>query len=632
MISNLILALELNVLCLLCVFLLWGNSTIRFIFRRSFFVLIAFNIALFLTFTLTDFSYQAFIQSASNSFERVENWYQFAVPLLFIFTVALLILLYQHLNLLFEHRNRHYIFICIGLLIIAVGLWLPFGLDIIGEKDTWVVKHFFVNGKWIDDSASKANELFTRVSTVLTTTVAHFIDPDGFRGYTILQVIFVWLKGLVVFGILKKLNVRDYLALMIAILFMVYPTAQPIISIRNFVIFSAIVLILLSVYTFLRYIESPTKINFLVFCIIMFVAITSNEYAFLHVICFPFLLTYHTNTRSRWIKLSAIWYLIPIWYILHYYSVLRFGTETPYGVDYLQGEGDLLAPLLDVVRFGFHSLYVLFIDGWRLALLPLNLTFAIMSIVITTVVILSIRHLLKRSQPDKSANFPIVQWLVISLAIIFLASTLFALTKQDAFEWRVHAIGSLGASIFLGAVVVWIGNLFRPQHRNIVMLTVFASFFLLAYHSALVQNQLDYQTQQYQRNFLKLPASLEDANSDGTWIYIFDMSDEELSNALQLFTKSRYRTSGINIFLRNGKVSSSFLCSPSTTIKNSTCRAIQDGIRLQDLNYTVRYDDMVLLFIEPDGQTRLLEEFPYDYWNVDFSVQTYEPYQYIELE
>jgi len=632
MIANLILILQLNMILVVLLFMGWYDYRQRIHLRRIAIIGVLLNTLFVALLVATDFSYKTFIQNISSVFDHVENWYRFALPVLCLYGFSIICLVYKHRDIVLIPRYRKYLVISGIFAIIASSFWIPFGLEILGYTDTWMIKHFLAEGSWVSNNASKSAEMFTRLSAILTSTIAHILTPHHFAGYNIGFIVLLFLKGTLLFGILKHFKLSDTLAVMIALLYMIYPTNTSSMSLRNFAVLSAVVMFLFSTYAFLHYSNHPTRINLFIFFVFMFVSITSNEYAFLHVLAFPILLFFYQHQSWRiHLKLASRWYVFPIWYITHY-AVVTIATTSAYGTQFLSEDSSVSTKAVELVELSIHSFNALLVTNWigsfsRMTAQHIPLIGLVILIVVGLLIFVTHKD---KEQDNIRKQIAVI---VVGLIIILLASTIFILTKQKDFDWRVYAIGAGGASMTVIAFLHLVINRNMPQKiTNYIMSGLFVILFTLSYQSALNNLQQFYELSQPKKNMMQFANNLSSVSEDGIWIYLTDMSDDEIREVMERFTSPAYRVAGINIALENSRISNSYLCKLETDISHALCNATESGIYVPNWNTTIAYHEIVFLWVEDDGTTTLIEDFPYDYWNVNFPVESYTPHNHIAFK
>lgn len=632
MVSNLIFIAQLNIIFSMIMLFFWNRPLIQIPKHQAMTAFIGFNIVVGSLILITGYSYADTLQNIYAIFDTSDKWYRFAIPALCVFLVTLVIAVYQHLQLLKSPENRKYLWVIGIFLIVTIGIWLPFSLELLPQLDNWGLKHFLVEGYWGEGDLSKAKEVATRVSLMLTTTLGHLIDQQGYFGSNIIYVVFIFLKGLLVYGILRKFKIVDHIGLMVALIFMIYPSTEPVMSLRNFTVLSGILMFLASIYYYLRYEESPTRTNLFIFYVFMFVSVTSHEYALLHILAFPLLIFFRTRLWNQRISLSLIWSLIPVLYVLYYGSTALFAQGTPYGVGYVDdhSQTNLFQYVLEIFSYDAYSYGYLLPYAWKVALSFVTTEFIVLTFAVTGIVVTGIYFAIKQIQsvtpPNKGNNR---QLMILGFIILGLAGTIFAATKRWDFEWRIYSVGSLGAAIMLVVMVEWIAGRLSRQHRQHVTIGIFAVLFFIAYASTLTNHQLEQTASRHKENLIALASSLEESNPDSTWIYLYDMSEEEYSKLFPILNAERYIRAAFNIVIKNGMIGQNFYC--GREVIGSKCTPTADGldINFEDVRASLSYEDIVFIWIDEDGTTTLVDDFPDEYLGVENTITSYNPNQHI---
>jgi hypothetical protein len=628
---SIIIAIVLLNLMMLTVFMIiWNQIEQRFPIKSFLTVCSIYNASIIIIWLITDFSLSELMSQWTNVFNTsLEHWYIYSISFLIIFAITVIPYISGQFKQLSYLENRQYLVVGMIFVLIAFGIWLPFGFNSAGHFEIWTIKRYLMFGP----PDHIASEMVTRLSARIPHTVAHLINPYGFDGHHILHFISFVGKGVFLFAILKKFNVENLLAFSIAIIFMIYPSGTEVMSVRSHAHIVRVSMFLLAVYSFLTYVIEPGRLKLLSFLVAMYFTITSVEYVIFLILPFPILLFYFEKRLThRFYNLSIIWYTIPSMYICYYYIISRF--TKVYGSQFLKYDSlldELVASLLAIAR----GTYILLFEGWVITF-PSSVSFSylVIAVGITTLVFVAGFQLIRNRDASGFVNYRIniLTGIVVILGSIALFSIIPEYRESD---WRIHTYGSLGASIITVSVLRQITNqISNKSSGQLVFLCLVSIFFGLAYNHAIHQYEYYWNSAQTKVNFLEFTRYYESVSSEPTWVFMTELTEDELKGKLEHFSNEWLRNAALEVSNRSKAISkNTYFCYMAL----GNCQFDAIGLRYKaNLNsiapdILVPYDQIVLFEIKPDLTARLLETLPENIKQLPNAEELYQPLSYFSL-
>lgn len=628
---NLVLLALINLFGLGIFFIVWNQISTRLPLKRVVLVIAFLDIGIVLFALLTGVSAEQLILYWTQLYEQsLTIVYIVSFLILILFIAVVTPFLYQEFKALkaHKHRNRYLLFV-VSTFFITLLMWMLVGFDSFGQWETWLHKYFLIFGP----PHQFVSEVINRLSVFVLPTVFHTIDPNTFIAYNLAHFIFTWFKALTCFAVLKQFELSDLKAFGITAVFWFYPTLTEAISLRNIMILISVVLFLFAIYTFISYVKKPTRFRLLVFFVVMFCSVTFNEYYFVHIIFFPILLFYFERRISaKLFNFTVIWYILPIAYVGYFYLIAN-------SIDTYGEHIGLSTDLTYTIDLVIGSIERLLITNWGIAITtPIDSLLLVVITVIGTLIVAGISlYFISAYQTRESSP---IKWditqIAIGIAIIACATIIFGLFVRRRPEWRIHSIGSLGASLVIVNFLSLIVYRIRTKYTQHIFVIGIAVFFGLAFHQTIHRQQYHQDIAQNKQDFLAFATNYNAISEESVWVFFTYLSEEELIEKLDYFFvnhPSQIAVPAINVANPNININKMFFCSIPFTeeCKFHTNKMRFKGIRYFSPEELYRYEEMVFFMIEEDLSVHLLETIPDEPWQLSYAAEKYSPFDHVQF-
>ena len=255
---------------------------------------------------------------------------------------------------------------------LVLMLYLPFGFDSAGHWEEWALWDYAESS-----SAGFRKEFPTRFLLMLPISPAILTDIDSFIGLHLVQFALLTLQPTLVFGILRKLNLRVLYAFLIAALGFVYPANDLLLSPRFVINNASMFWLLLAAFCALDYLETPRRRTLLGVALALLFNVGSYEAGLAVIVALPFFLWLpRGNLGWRQLNLATLWVGAAVFKIG--YIALLLVTDRPiYRSNLLDSQSTQGASLSEQNLFAtFHEVLAqvyqqTFVEGWREAIAAL---------------------------------------------------------------------------------------------------------------------------------------------------------------------------------------------------------------------------------------------------------------------
>ena len=379
-----------------------------------------------------------------------------------------------------------------GLLALAALIYLPHGFHSVGNYESWTFR------AWVEGmfSWSVAHEVITRPFTTLPHFVGSLLSPASFAAYHALNLLFIWGKAALFYGILRRLGIAALFAWLLALLAMLYPVNSLLFTLRSLPIEMSAVGLMGALFLALDAGKSLNRLRLagiwagLAFCVY------ANEGGYVLILALPLLwLCRERGWRER--NLALCWLLVPAGKVA--YMLLLSANRRAFYYDNLfegfvtgaagGGIGNALPNLLAVYRYTF-------MDGWRESLDSLLGGAWTGAALAALAMAASVSWLLARG--GQQPQLPDARWLgkglPLGIALILPAVGVFIFIEQYGGDlWRMYYYVPEGAAIAVFCAAGWLCRALRPNLRVMALCALCLALTLPAFAHAIHKRGLDVQ-------------------------------------------------------------------------------------------------------------------------------------------
>jgi len=391
---------------------------------------------------------------------------------------------------------RRCLVVCVALIGLVFALWLPFGFQNRPIAEEWGYLARADRGLNVFDvEPDQALRPFTYVWFY----VAYAISPDTSIGLHILLIIFLALKGIIAYFLMRVLFPRNGIfAFAVALLFVIFPADRGIMNFRGLNIHATTGLYMIALYLLVLLWKGFRQTWVAVLCVlgmwlslILLLGIYESYYPLLFATPLLILLLERRISRKL-IALTTAWLVVPIPLFL---LVLRAVFVTRSTATYQASILDLSDPVQNILRSLFGAYRAHFFDGWKLALKQISAT-SWLAPLATGIGIASglLAYRLWRSFRENTERTvrvsfrPYLVMLTIGLVFIGLNFLPYTITSARFDTWRVFYLSGFGGALAVVAIF-WLVSSFARQHQKLTFSAMVALSVGVAFYSVLIQHK-----------------------------------------------------------------------------------------------------------------------------------------------
>lgn len=478
------------------------------------------------------------------------------------------------------------------LALLVILLWLPFGWEVGFTLDDWILFHQVDQGNAM--SAASATRLFAPIPFML----AYSLNPGHFSAINLFLALLLFVKGILCYAVLRRLNGAAPLAFAIAVLTILLPADRGVFYMGALTIQFALVSYLLAIYLLLAYWHRKRLSALLGMWIALLGSVGIYELVYPLIVVTPLiLLWFHHRIDRRFIRVALLWYVIPlvnaIWYV---FIVLNFPRAFAYQ-DSLSSHPsipEMLTSLLNIYRRHF-------IDSWWTGGSSLNSAYVLLSVT-TGALVFAVALVLARRDRFKAVPRLSIILIIAGLVIVGLGTALYLPTSLRDETLRTYYFSSVGAAVTLAAL------LWRITPRQLVFAALVGGLAGVAVLRLLDQHQRFYDTSERQQAALTELVRVLPAPAPSSGIVVVDETpDAAFSNLIYFPPYLEYMLPT----LYNDYSLEAELCLPGDFGygEQDRCRFTDDGMQIESWRtFTFVRSYGQLIFVRYDGTFSLVDD------------------------
>ncbi len=535
----------------------------------------------------------------------------------------------------------------IGMFLLALLLWLPFGFKATGLIEELGINELLDKGEqlFFVTPSSPMSFVRTRPLQMFTFALAYALDHDSYRFYNILMMLFLFGKMVVVYGLVQQfLPGKKLLAFVMGVLFALYPSDTGLFALRTIHIHCATLAYLIAVYLLIEFGKRQGRKGWMALIgaiIFLIFSLWQYQIALVAAVLTPFLLLYFTRPNRRFWIGTGIWYAAMVAVLLYALWANGQSTVTSY-------EGSLL-PLAQLNVDGFVLMlkalgvgYQRQVISWagifnKLPSLGLYGVYVLIGMVISA----GIGGYLIWRQRTEADNQPI-SWrrygLLLVGAIAWFAigvATYLPIPTHRFQDFRIYLLSILGSALVL-TLTLYLISLLMKRYRETVFVIFTLPFIGLALLNAFTQQQYYVDYSLIQQHILQQVVAQAPQIKPGTSVVILDSANAFKDDYIlyygvywQTILRYIYDDSNMVGIYCQGDGSGIFTSKNCQASKNELQVHLDNTTSLtldppRDL--TVPYDQMLLFTTEPGWRLKLLSA---EEAAATFNISGYDPQAHI---
>jgi hypothetical protein len=390
----------------------------------------------------------------------------------------------------------------IGMFLLILALWLPFGFKTTGLIEEWSMIRTIESGSqlFFVTPHSALGGARMRPLHAFVPATAHALDPNSFLFSNVFTFLIMFGKMVAVsWLVLQFLPGRRLLAFVAAVLFVVYPADTALFALRVMPAQSAVCSFLFAAYLFIRYVRRPARAGWLyltVAVVLLMFSLLTYQVALPLALLTPLatLAFVRASDRRLWIA-SAAWYLAIAVPLLYAVWALQQGGGTPYEMGLLNTQADAASsPFADVMS-AIGLAYRRQVTGWATAWRDLDhypqlraAALAGLAVFVSTAFWIARQDRLDTpGETISTRRYLIVAVVAAAIVLVGMAAFL-PVASHRRQEFRIYLLSMAGSAVVVALVLFWISRAVR-RYRDATLVTLAVPFVALGSTYALQNHQ-----------------------------------------------------------------------------------------------------------------------------------------------
>ncbi len=519
----------------------------------------------------------------------------------------------------------------IGMFILALLLWIPFGFKINGSYEEWILNDisetehppFFITPTWTTlalDSSRPLQMFFFAASYAL--------DPDSYLYYNIFQMLFFFGKMVVVYWlVLQFLPNHKLLAFIVGLLFIIYPADIGPFSLRTIHIHNAVLCYLLSVYLLIQFRKQSGSIRWMaLFGASLFLIVSLFQYkvALVAAVITPLSLLYFGRPNRDFLLGAGCWYATLVFVGLYTFWANSQSSMPTYEGSIISATtftADNFKGMFNALLWSSQRQF----SGWTHAFEKLSYVsqygpYLLSGLVVTVGVggyFLHQQHHEKRSLIIPRWRFSLLFMAGLLLFPIGMAVYL-PLPTYRFQEFRIYYLATLGSAVALGLGLYFISRLFA-RYQEITFLLLALPFVGFALLNAFQMHQKYVNFSLIQQSLLQQIVRQAPQIKPETFILIVDNTTYRGIYNPNIFAYNTVFPMAVHYIYKDRAIDAQYCPPEDSAVLATSCQFGTDALHIKNYLYysgvylgitddlTVPYDRLLLFTYEHDGQLKLLD-------------------------
>ncbi len=518
----------------------------------------------------------------------------------------------------------------IGMFVLALLLWLPFGFKTTGLYEEWIINDiseteqppFFIT----PTSVSLATDS-SRPLQMFFFAASYALDRNSHLFYNVFQMLFFFGKMVVTYWlVLQFLPGHKLLAFVAGLLYMIYPADIGPFTLRTIHIHSATLAFLLAVFLIIQFVKLTTYKRWLaLFGVSFFLMASFYQYkvALVAAMITPLILLYFTRPNRRFLLGTAVWYGTLAFVTLYsFWASSQASVRTYEGAMFAGASFTLqdFEKMLEALLLGYQRQ----ITGWSDIFAKFEFIFLYGPYLLVGLIVTAGVGSWLCYRQYREHNLATVSWQRYSL--LFVAGVLFfaigmavylPLPDYRFLDFRIYYLATFGSAIALAIGLYIITFVFRRYHQTVFLL--FALPFVgLALLNAFEMHQRYVNFSLEQQNLLQQTVAQAPQVKDKTVIIMIDNSfDKKIDNA-NIFAFATVLPMALRYVYENRTLDAQYCPDMGSAHLGTSCQFAADALHITNYHYysgvflktipnlTLTYDRLLLFTYDHYGQLKLL--------------------------
>ncbi|MBZ0292293.1 MAG: hypothetical protein K8L99_06965 [Anaerolineae bacterium] len=524
-----------------------------------------------------------------------------------------------------ERTSRIFLVACITICLVVGALWLPFGLQrTLPQFESWTIVYKMLRGE---------NPLFdftntTRPMVFAPFTLLFLLKPYALVAFNLAFITLFISKGLLLFGLLRRLLPdQPFLAFFSALLFIIYPADQAVMSFRATNVQTSLVPGLAAIYLLVVTWQHPRWWQWPLIWLLQLTTLLMYEVMYPLFLVSPLLLWWlDRHFSKRLFRVALQWWLIPAPLFLNVLMVLRAPSNNYLGdLIHQSAEQHLTSParLVEAII----RMYQRHLSEWSYAWEWLTSEYTVLTVVVGVIVALTSWWVIQHSRATLSWK-QLLLIILVGIVVMFLGYAPFLTGPTQLENWRVYLTSAIGAALIVAVVL----DILRKIPRLGTMLASVGSgvVVILAFAVTLHQHQFFVETSDTIRHLTRSIIALAPELDLEASVVVVDTPGVFASG--WLLASSPWALSGALDMAYGDIPIEAYICSGVLGFEQGfVCEFQDDGLALvhPEQQAFIPYERLILFSKQPDGSVNLIDQLE----NSEIEgASRYQPHKLIQQE
>lgn len=519
----------------------------------------------------------------------------------------------------------------LGLFLLALVLWLPFGFRVTGVYEEWTLNDiaetetpaFFITPSWATLSLNSSRPL-----QMFFFAASYALDNNSHTYYNVFVMLFFFAKAVVVFWlVLQFLPRHKLLAFMAGFLYMVYPADIGTFTMRTIHIHSAVLDYLLAVYLLIQYRLRQGRGRWWALAgagTLLLVSLWQYQVALPAALVTPLVMLYFERPNRKFVWGCVVWYAVLAFFagytlwanqnaIVETYEGTRYSSVALLSAENIRGMVEGLATAYGRQVTGWVQAY----NQWDYVSVyaPYLLAGLVVALVVGGVFVYR-----QRRGERVPAVAPWRYGLLLVVGILLFAvgmAVYLPLPTYRLQEFRIYYLSTLGSALALASGLYLISRVFK-RYSELAFLILALPFVWLAVLRALEMHQRYVNFSLIQQSLLQQTVEQAPQIKPDTVMLVYDESTDKKIDHENVFAFMTIYPLALHYLYDDWRFDSQYCPAEGSSLRGTRCQFEPDGLHIREYQYyegvylrerdnvTLPYDRLLLFTYETDGQLKLL--------------------------
>ncbi|MCA0458022.1 MAG: hypothetical protein LCI00_28910 [Chloroflexi bacterium] len=515
-----------------------------------------------------------------------------------------------------------------GLFVLALVLWLPFGFRVTGVYEEWTLNDiaetetpaFFITPSWATLSLNSSRPL-----QMFFFAASYALDHNSHTFYNVFVMLFFFGKAVVVYWlVLQFLPEHKLLGFVAGILYMIYPADIGTFTLRTIHIHSAVLAYLLAVYLLIGYRLRQGRGRWWALAgaaVFLLASLWQYQVALPAALVTPLVMLYFGRPNRSFSWACGVWYGVLAFFagytlwanqnaIVETYEGTRYGSVALLSVENIRGMVEAL-----------FTAYGRQINGWVQAVakwdyVPVYAPYLLAGLVVTA----AVGIILVSRQREKAAQ---VAWwrygllFIVGLLLFPVGMAVYLpLPTYRLQEFRIYYLATLGSALALASGLYLISRVFK-RYRELAFLILALPFVWLVVLRALEMHQRYVNFSLVQQSLLQQTVEQAPQIARDTVVVVVDESADQKIDNENVFAFMTIYPLALHYLYDDWNFDAQYCPAEGKSSRGTTCTFEPDGLNIREAQYyegvylrerdeILSYDRILLYRYTSDGQLALL--------------------------